>query len=126
MEVVQAVHEGLRERILRHKEEKDPEPLTVAPAEVGALLAGCGVGEDRVSAFLDRCGERFGRGAALSPANLIDSRRFEIKTAAGTLSVDPERTYLAETRAIDGRTYLLLPVEGEVEVNGFGVRASGN
>ena len=35
MEVAQAVHEGLRERILRHKEEKDPEPLTISPGEGG-------------------------------------------------------------------------------------------
>lgn len=82
MEVAQAVHEGLRERILRHKEEKDPEPLTISPGEVGALLADCGVGEDKVSAFLAQCGERFGEGAVLSPANLIDSGKFELKTAA--------------------------------------------
>ena len=124
MEVAQAVHEGLRERILRHKEEKDPEPLTISPGEVGALLADCGVGEDKVSAFLAQCGERFGEGAVLSPANLIDSGKFELKTAAATLSVDPEQSYLVERRTIDGRNYLLIPVEGDVELNGFGVRTA--
>ena len=124
MEVAQAVHEGLRERILRHKEEKNPEPLTVAPGEVGAILRESGVAEDMVSAFLAQCGERFGQGAALSPANLIDSGRFELKTAAATLSVDPEQSYLVERRTIDGRSYLLIPVDGDVELNGFGVRAA--
>ena len=124
MEVAQAVHEGLRERILRHKEEKNPEPLTVAPGEVGAILRESGVAEDMVSAFLAQCGERFGQGAALSPANLIDSGRFELRTAAATLSVDPEQSYLVERRTIDGRSYLLIPVEGDVELNGFGVRAA--
>ena len=126
LEVVQAVHEGLRQRILAHKEERNPEPLAIAPAEVGAILADCGVGEDKVSAFLARCGERFGPGAALSPANLIDSGRFEVKTAAATLSIDPEQSYLVERRTLDGRNYLLIPVEGEVEVNGFGVPAAGS
>ena len=124
MEVAQAVHEGLRERILRHKEEKDPEPLTISPGEVGALLADCGVGEEKVSAFLAQCGERFGEGAVLSPANLIDSGKFELKTAAATLSIDPEQSYLVERRTIDGRNYLLIPVEGDVELNGFGVRTA--
>ena len=124
MEVAQAVHEGLRERILRHKEEKNPEPLTVAPGEVGAILRESGVAEDMVSAFLAQCGERFGQGAALSPANLIDSGRFELRTAAATLSVDPEQSYLVERRTIDGRSYLLIPVDGDVELNGFGVRAA--
>ena len=124
MEVAQAVHEGLRERILRHKEGKAPEPLTISPGEVGALLADCGVGEDKVSAFLEQCGQRFGQGAALSPANLIDSGKFELKTAAATLSIDPEQSYLVERRTIDGRNYLLIPVEGDVELNGFGVRTA--
>ena len=124
MEVAQAVHEGLRERLLRHKEEKDPEPLTISPGEVGAILTDCGVEEDKVSAFLEQCGERFGQGAALSPANLIDSGKFELKTAAATLSVDPEQSYLVERRTIDGRSYLLIPMEGDVELNGFGVRAA--
>ena len=60
----------------------------------------------------------------LSPANLIDSGKFELKTAAATLSIDPEQSYLVERRTIDGRNYLLIPVEGDVELNGFGVRTA--
>lgn len=33
--------------------------------------------------------------------------------------------YLLETRVIDGRKYLTIPVEEEIEVNGFGVRTRG-
>ena len=59
---------------------------------------------------------------ALNPLNLIDSGRFEVKTANATIFVAPEQSYLLETRVIDGRKYLTIPVEEEIEVNGFGVR----
>ena len=64
-------------------------------------------------------------GATLNPANLIDSSRFEVKTADATISVDPEHSYLVEARIIDGRKYLLIPADEDIEVNGFGVRVKG-
>lgn len=42
MEVVQAVHEQLLDKIEQHKESKDPEPLTVSVQEVAAILKDCG------------------------------------------------------------------------------------
>ena len=48
------------------------------------------------------------------------SKKFEVKTADVQLTVDPERSYLIETRVIDGRPYLLIPAEG-VEINGLAV-----
>lgn len=121
LEVVQAVHEQLTERIEQHRESKDPEPLSMTAKEVGRILQGCGVGEEQVSAFCARCGQQFGDGAALNPANLIDSKRFEVKTSEVTISVPPERSYLVETRTIDGRKYLLIPVDESMEVNGLSV-----
>lgn len=122
MDVVQAVHERLRDKIVEHKESKDPEPLAVTPEEIGAILKDCGVEEDRIAAFREQCGERFGNGAVLAPENIIDSKRFEVKTADAAVTVDPERSYLVETRVIDGRKYILIPADEGVEVNGMAVR----
>ena len=122
MAVAQALHDGLRERIIQHKESHDPEPLAVTAGEVGAILRSCEVPEAQVSAFLEKCGEQFGRDAALSPANLINSGRFEVETADAKISVDPARSYLVETRYIDGRPYLLIPADS-VTVNGLPVKA---
>lgn len=121
IDVVQSVHEQLMERIEQHKESKDPEPLTLTVREVGAILQDCGVAEERVASFCDKCSEQFGDGAALNPDNLIDRKRFEIKTANATISVDPEHSYLVETRVINGRKYILIPADEGVEVNGLGV-----
>ena len=39
LEVVQAVHGRLRERIEEHRESKDPEPLAITAREVESILA---------------------------------------------------------------------------------------
>ena len=121
MEVVQSVHEQLRERIEAHREAKDQEPLSLSAGEVGHLLRQCGVEEERVETFQAACGRRFGEGAALSPANLIDSKKFQVKTGEVTISVDPASSYLVESRTIDGVKYLLIPAGEGVEVNGMPV-----
>ena len=106
MELVQSIHDRLRDQIEQYKESHDPEPL-------------------KILAFRDSCATQFGDGATLNPANLIDSSRFEVKTADATISLDPEHSYLVETRIIDGRKYLLIPADEDIEVNGFGVRVKG-
>ena len=83
------------------------------------------ISEEKAEAFQSCCNERFGVGVSLNPLNLIDSGRFEVKTANATIFVAPEQSYLLETRVIDGRKYLTIPVEEEIEVNGFGVRTQG-
>ena len=60
-DVVQAVHEQLRGRIQEHKESRDPEPLTLSVREVGDVLTGSGVPEEKVEAFQDQCRRQYGR-----------------------------------------------------------------
>lgn len=122
VEVARTVHERLAERIALHKESRDPEPLAVTAKDIGGILRDCGVPQERVDTFNEHCDERFGADAALSPVNLIDDKRFELRTAQATVSVDPARSYLVETRVIDGKKYILIPVEEDMEVNGLPVR----
>lgn len=120
IEVVQAVHERLRDQIVQHKETKDPEPLALTAGDIGNILRDCSVPEERVSAFLEQCGERLGANVVLNPVNLIESGKFEVETADAKLSLDPEHSYLLEMRVIDGRQYLLFPADS-VTVNGLPV-----
>lgn len=122
VEVARTVHERLAERIARHKESRDPEPLAVTAKDIGEILRDCGVPQERVDTFKEHCDDRFGADAALSPVNLIDNKKFELRTAQAMVSVDPACSYLVETRVIDGRKYILIPVEEDVEVNGLPVR----
>ena len=120
LEVAQAVHGRLLEKIEAHKEDKEAEPLALSAGEIGGILRDCGVAEEKAEAFRSRCGEAFG-GAALNPENLIDAKRFDVKTEHAAISIDPAYSYLVETRIIDGRKYLLIPAGEGVEVNGLAV-----
>lgn len=126
MEMVQAVHEQLRDRIEQHKESKSPEPPEVTVQEIGAILKNCGVEAEHIEAFQAQCSERFGSGAVLNPENIIDSQHFAVKTPVATIAVDPERTYLVEMRIIDGHKYILVPADEGVEVNGMAVEIAGD
>ena len=124
MDVIQAVHEQLAAKIEEHKQSKDPEPLTVSVDGIGAILRDCGINDEQISAFGSLCSERFGEGAVLNPVNLIDAGRVEIKTAQASVSVDPEYSYLVETKLVDGKKYVMLPAEDGIEFNGFAVGLS--
>lgn len=117
-DVLQSVHEQLRERLAEHKERKDPEPLDMSPQELGTILRSSGVPSQRVESFQRKCGEQFGADAALRPDNLIDSKRFRIETPQLKISVDPDSSYLIEAKIIKGRKYLLIPADDGVQVNG--------
>lgn len=126
MEVVHSLHDYLRDKIEQHKESKDPEPLAVTAKELSGVLEDCGVAAEQVEAFVQNCGKEFGEGAALNPTNLVDTKRFEVKTADATIALEPDRSFLMETRIIDGRKYILIPADENLEVNGLGVRIQAN
>lgn len=122
VEVARSIHERLTDQLTQHKESKSPEPLALTAGDIGAILQDCGISQERIDAFKENCGEKFGENAVLNPANLIDAGKFEVKTSQVTVSVRPEQSYLVETRTIDGKKYLLIPAEEDVEVNGQSVR----
>ena len=53
--------------------------------------------------------------------NVVDPRRFEVRTPNVVIRVDPARSDLVETRVIDGSRYILIRADEGVEVNGINV-----
>ena len=49
------------------------------------------------------------------------SNKFKLSTPAVNIQVDPEHAGLIETRMIDGRRYIVILADGDVEVNGVKV-----
>ncbi len=121
MDVIQTVHEQFCERIELHKESKVPEPLLINKEDVKEVLTNCGVSEEHVAKFSVNYDEAFGFEADLHPKNVIDNRRFEIKTPDVSIKVAPDRTDLIETRIIGGVKYILISAEENVEVNGVSI-----
>ncbi len=122
MEVVQAVQTDLRERIEVHKETKSDEPLVVSGQEVRAVLESAGVSEEKLAAFRVKFEEAFGDDAALSPRNLVDSKKMQLKTPDVIINVAPDRSDLVETRTLGGVKYIMVRAEDGVELNGVDIQ----
>lgn len=118
LDVVQTVHEQLCQSIELHKESRVAEPLLISKEQVKQSLAECGVSEKNISKFSVDFDEVFGFEAQLHPKNIINNKRFEIKTPDVSIQVSPERADLIETRIIDGVKYILICADENVEVNG--------
>ncbi|MBP3305494.1 MAG: DUF4317 domain-containing protein [Oscillospiraceae bacterium] len=121
LDVVQTVHDRLCQRIELHKESRVPEPLMVSKQEVKEVLSSCGVSEPHLAKFSVDYDEAFGFEADLHPKNIIDDKRFEIKTPDVSIKVAPDRADLIETRIIGGVKYILICAEEDVEVNGVSI-----
>lgn len=120
-DVLQTVHEQIREAIEQHKESKDPEPLDFGVLDVTRILEDSGVPENRIERFKENCDREFGENAALKPGNLINTKKFELETPQVKITVTPEFSYTIETRVIDGRKYVLVPADQGVVINGINV-----
>ena len=121
LDVVQSVHDTLRQRIEMHKESKLPDALLIGKEDVKEVLGQCGISEKGVAKFSVDFDQVFGYETDLHPRNIIDDRHFEIRTPDVTIKVAPDRTDLIETRIIGGVKYILINAEEDVEVNGVSI-----
>ena len=121
LEVVQTVHEEIKERIEERKADKTAEPATISKKEVGSILKNCGVSEEHVQAFEEKYDEEFGPAMDLSAQNIVNVKQFELKTPDVVVKVNPDRSDLGETRIINGSRYILIRADEGVEVNGVNI-----
>ncbi len=112
-----SIHEKLNELIEAQKEE--PEPVVLTKPEVKRLLEDCGVAEEKLDTFDQQYELVAGDAPSLMASNIASPRKFEVKTPDVVVKIDPERAELIETKVIDGRKCLVIPMEGEIEVNGI-------
>ena len=124
LDVVKTVHGQIRERVLLHKESKDPELPEMYVEDVDDMLRTSGVPDEKINTFNDACDREFGESAVLNPGNLIETKKLEMVTPGIKITVDPEYTYSIKTQVIDGSSYLLIPMGEGVEVNGIDVNVN--
>lgn len=122
LEVIQAVHEDIREKLAFHKESKEPEAPEIYIEDVDDILRKSGVPDDKINSFNEECQRQLGSSDTFNPGNLVETKKFEMVTPEVKISVDPEYAYRIKTKVIDGEKYILIPADGTVEVNGIEVR----
>lgn len=116
LEVVQEMHETFSDLIA--DQGKDDEPLMLSKQDMARVLEEGGVSEERVEAFRNGFDATFGEGAVLPAVNVVTPKQFRVDLPSVSIKVDPKQADLLETRVIDGRSYLLIPIEGDISVNG--------
>lgn len=120
-DLLRDVNEQIRDRLDEYKESGDEEPLDFSARDVADILRDNGIGSEKIAVFEEKCAEAFGNDAPLTPVNIVDVRKFEVKTPSVRITVSPEAVETIETRKIGDRHYLLIPADGGVEINGVGV-----
>ena len=120
-EVMQTVHNQISEMVTEHKAFKDEPPLTISKKTISHVLEYCNVPTENVEKFEKQYDESFGENARISPKNVVDVKKFEMKTADITIKVNPERLDLIKTKIIDGQKYILIKAEDDVAVNGVNI-----
>ena len=116
-DTVLTIHEKLNEIMEADKDE--PEPAVLTKSEVRRILEDSGVPEENLENFDEQYQMAAGSAPALQASNIASPRKMEIKTPDISVQVDPARADLIQAREIDGRKCLVIPLEGEVEVNGI-------
>ncbi len=121
-EFVQSVHDHFTEMIEDHKNSKNPEPLVLGKKEIKRVFEHCGASESEIESFDEKYEENFGENTQIHPQNVIDPKQFEVKTPDVTIKVNPERSYMLETKIIEGVKYIMIRAEEGVEVNGVSIK----
>ena len=119
-ETVRNIHETLNDLIEEHKEE--PEPLALDMTEMKKVFEKSGVDAEKMENFDRNFEGNAGEKASLLASNIAETKKFNIETPDVIIKVNPDRADLIETRIIDGRQCLVIPVDDHIEVNGINVR----
>ena len=120
-ESVKNIHETIQELMEEHTD--DAEPLTLDKYQMKAILENNGAEPEQIEQLdKDYPVDETNREASFLASNVIGARSFEIKTPDVTIKVAPDKTYLVETRLVDGRACIVIEAGENVAVNGIPVR----
>ena len=119
-ETVRNIHETLNEIIEEHKDE--PEPVSLDKTDVKKIFENSGVSAEQMEVFEQTFEAAAGEKSTLIAENIAETRKFNIETPDVVIKVNPDRADLIETRIIDGRQCIVIPVDDHIELNGINVR----
>ena len=119
-ETLRNIHENLNDMIEEHKDE--PDPLALSKRDVKVILENSGVAAEKMEHFEEHFDQTAGEQGSLLAMNISETKKFQIETPDIVIRVSPERADLVETRVVDGRKCLVIPVDEHIEVNGIQVK----
>ena len=117
------INDNLTEMIEEHEDE--PEPLSLDRVDMRHLLENSGIPEERIRDFDQIYREKAGDDTTFLADNLVDTKNVQVKMPDVQIKVNALRTDLLQVQLVDGRRCLVIPLEGDIELNGMPVTAGG-
>lgn len=123
-DTVRNINEDLQEMIEENaREQENDAQLELDKTDVKKLLSRNGATEEQLLQFECIYDEAVGEDTSpLLAENIQDQKHMVVKSTTMKLDVKAENAGLVETRVIDGREYLLIPIADDIEVNGIRIR----
>ncbi len=121
-ENVKALTENMNEMIREDKEQGAEAPLELGRSQVRHLLSQTRPAEERTQieeSFEKAYEETVGTERPFQAESIAGRTVMEIKSPSIKISVKSDMTAFITTRILDGREFLLIPVQDDIEVNGI-------
>ncbi len=119
--IVAAVHSHVAQIIEDQKAHRN-EPCVIDKYAIRDILESSGVSDQGIASFEAKFDHNFGAATEVNPRNVMDVRRFEVRTPDVVIKVKPDRKDLIETRVIDGVKYILIRADEGAELNGIDIK----
>lgn len=98
---------------------ESPDPVELTGRDVKILLEQSGAPDEKIQNFEEEFQEIVGENQTFLASNLTAVKKVHIETPDVVIQVSPERMDLVETKMIDGKKCLVIPVDDYIEVNGI-------
>lgn len=111
---------------LAEEKKYEPDEGKVGIEDIREILKKAGIKEDRIEMldgiYIDAVGSP---DAKITLENIVNRRKFTIKTGYGTVSMKPEYADYAKIKVVDGKTCLMLELDSStIEVDGMDVNVA--
>ncbi len=95
------------------------EPLTIDKSGLREVMRESGVKEEHLEVFDSHFDEEAGEDTVFKVGNLREKKNMTMKTDDLKIMVKPESADLVEVRILDGRKYIVIPMNSDMEINGI-------
>lgn len=110
--------ESLQE--VREQKKDSPEMVTVSCDEMEQIFGYCGAPDEKLSDFKENW-EMYFSNEPVALDNIHNSKTAKIVTPDATICIQPDKIALIELKEINGVPSLVIPVNGELKINGMEV-----
>ncbi len=114
-----SVNETLTHVVAQSKKEEGP--MLLGKEDVKAILSRSGLAPEHFTNFDENAENVMQGNGVVSSANIANTKKMKIETPSVAITVAPDRAAIIEKKQIDGKNYLLIPIDGQITINGIEV-----